>query len=79
MSSIMLSVVSGEGLVHQLMMVLIVGVCVAIIWALGRWTIVKFALPALVLTVWNGLFLFVGAFCLINFLLGLAGYPLIKW
>lgn len=71
--------VSGDGIVHQLLMVLIVGICVAIVWALGRWFVTKFAAPPIVMTVWNGLFLLLGAIFIINFLMGLAGHPLIRW
>ena len=74
-----LSQINGDGLVHQLMFVLIVGICVAIVWALGRWFIVKAALPGIVMTCWNGLFLLLGAIFVINFLLGLGGHPFIRW
>ena len=69
----------GGGIVHQLLVVLIVGICVAIVWALGRWFIQKFAAPAIVMTVWNALFLLLGAIFVINFLLGLTGNAFIKW
>jgi hypothetical protein len=75
----MLAQVSGDGLVHQLMWVLLVGVCVAIVWALGRYFITKLGAPGMVMTCWNGLFLLLGAIFVINFLLGLAGHPFIKW
>ena len=71
--------ISGDGLVHQLMVVLLVGICVAIVWFLGRWFITKFAAPAIVMTVWNALFLLLGAIFIINFLLSLAGHPFIRW
>ena len=74
-----LAQISGDGLVHQLMLVLIIGICVAIVWALGRWFIQKFGAPGIVMTVWNALFLLLGAIFIINFLLGLAGHPFIKW
>jgi hypothetical protein len=77
--SLLLASIDGQGLVHQLMVVLIIAVCAAIVWALGRWVAAKLAAPAVVMTVWNGLFLFVGAICVINFLLGLAGHPFIAW
>lgn len=79
MNTIMLAEVGGEGLVRQLFLVLLVGICAGIVWALGRWTITKFAAPPVVMTVWNGLFLFVGAICLVNFLMGLAGHQFIRW
>lgn len=75
----MLAQISGDGLVHQLLVVLIVGICVGIVWWLGRWFITALGLPAIVMTVWTGLFLLLGAICLINFLLGLTGHPLIRW
>lgn len=71
--------ISGDGLVHQLFLILIVGICVAIVWALGRWFIQKFAAPGIVMTVWNAFFLLLGAIFIINFLLGLAGHPFIRW
>ena len=81
MNNPMLSVITlnSDGLVHQFLVVLVVAVCMAIVWALGRWAIKVFAAPAIVNTVWNGLFLFVGAICLINFLMGCVGHPLIAW
>lgn len=69
----------GEGMLHQLGYVLIIGICIAIIWWLGRYFIGKFGLPAIVMTVWDGLFLLLGGLCLINFLLSLMGKPFIKW
>jgi len=75
----LLAEISGDGLVHQLMFVLIVGICVAIVWALGRWFIIVASLPTIVMTCWNALFLLLGAIFIINFLLGLAGHPFIRW
>lgn len=69
----------GDGLVHQLFLVLIIGICVALIWAVGRWFIQKLAAPALVMTIWNGFFLLVGLIVVINFLLGLAGHSFIRF
>lgn len=75
----MLAAVSGEGLVNQLLFILIIGICVLIVWWLGRWFITKLAAPAIVMTVWNGLFILLGALCIINFLLGLVDRPFIRW
>ena len=69
----------GGGLVHGLFMVLIVGICVGIVYALGRYFIQKFAAPSLAMTIWNGFFLLVIAIVVINFLLGLAGKPFLKY
>lgn len=68
----------GDGLVHELFVVLIIGICCALIWAVGRWFIQKLAAPALVMTIWNGFFLLVGLIVVVNFLLGLAGHPFIR-
>jgi hypothetical protein len=70
---------TSGGLVHDLFAVLIISICCAIIWWLGRWFIEKMALPGLVLTVWTGLFLLVGAIVLINFLLGLTGHGFLHY
>lgn len=67
----------GDGLVHSLFVVLIIGLCVALIWAAGRWFIQKLAAPALVMTIWNGFFLLVGLIVVVNFLLSLTGHPFI--
>lgn len=69
---------SGDGLVHQLFLFLIIGLCVAVIWWAGRWFITKLALPAMAMTVWTGLFILIGVIVLLNFLLSLAGHPLLR-
>lgn len=78
-----LAAVSGEGLVRQLMHMLVIGVCVLLIWAAGRYIIKKFAGPdgpsPHVLSGWNVIFVLLGLFVVINVLLSLIGYPLIKW
>jgi hypothetical protein len=73
----LLADVAGGGLVHDLFAFLIIGVCCLIVWALGRWAITACGAPAIAMTVWTGLFIFVGAIILINFLLGLAGHSFI--
>jgi hypothetical protein len=70
---------SGSGLVHDLFAVLIIGICVAIVWGIGRWVIIKFAAPGLVMVVWNGFFILVGAIIVINFLLSLTGHGFITY
>ena len=70
---------SGSGLIHSLFMILIVGICVLIVWAVGRWVITKFAAPAIAMTIWNGLFILVGCIIIINFLLSLAGHGFISY
>lgn len=64
----------GDGLVHQLFVVLIIGICVALIWAVGRWFIQKLNAPPLVMTIWNGFFILVGLIVVVNFLLSLTGH-----
>lgn len=75
----MLAVLSGEGMVNQLLFVLIIGICILVVWWLGRWFITQLGAPAIVMTVWNGLFILLGGICVINFLLGLVGRPFIRW
>jgi lipopolysaccharide export LptBFGC system permease protein LptF len=69
----------SSGLVHQLFLFLIVGICVALIFWVGRWFITKLAAPPAALTIWTGLFVLVGLIVALNFLLGLAGHPFVKW
>lgn len=75
----MLAAVSGEGIVNQLLFVLVVGICVLLIWWVGKWFIVKLGAPPIAMTIWNGLFILLGLFVVVNFLLGLVGYPVIRW
>lgn len=70
---------SSGGLIHGLLMVLLVGLCVAAIWWVGRWFIGKMALPPMAMTIWSALFLLVGLIVLINFVMGLGGHPLVSW
>jgi hypothetical protein len=69
----------SSGLIHALFLVLIIGICIALIWAAGRWFITKMAAPALVMTVWNGFFLLVGLIIVINFLMSLVGHGFITY
>lgn len=77
MNSIILAA-SGEGLVRQLVVLVIVLICALIVWALGRWAIGALKAPPHALTVWNGIFIVLGALFAINFLLSLIGYPIIR-
>lgn len=70
--------VSG-GLIHNLLFVLVVGICVLAIWWTGKWFVGKLGAPGIVLTIWNGLFLLVGLVVVINFLLSLVGYNFVRW
>jgi len=75
----MLAALSGEGMVNQLMFVLVVGICVLLIWWVGRWFITKLGAPPITMTIWNGLFILLELIVIVNFLLGLVGHPFIKW
>lgn len=71
--------ISDNGLVHNFFVVLIVGICIAVIWAVGRFFIGKFKLPELAMTVWSGFFLLVLVIVVINFLLSLIGHGFIAY
>jgi hypothetical protein len=79
LADVSLSTGSDGGLVHSLFFFLIIGICVAAIWWVGRWFFVKLALPAVAMTIWTGLFILIGLIVLINFLLSLTGHPFIRW
>lgn len=71
--------ISGSGLVESLLYVLIIGVCLGIVWFLGKYFMGRFGAPPMALTVWNALFVLLIALAFINFLLGLIGHPFIRW
>lgn len=74
-----IAALSGDGMVNLLVFVLIIGICLLIVWWLGRYFLTKFGAPGIFLTCWNGLFVLLGGLCLINFLLGLVGKPFVRW
>ena len=69
----------GSGLIHQLFVVLIIGICALALWAAGRWIITKLAAPGIVMTVWTGFFLLLGLIVVLNFLLSLIGHGFIAY
>jgi len=70
---------NGSGLIHQLFVVLIIGICALALWAAGRWFIAKIAAPGIVLTVWTGFFLLLGLIVVLNFLLGTIGHSFLSY
>jgi hypothetical protein len=70
---------SGSGLIHQLFVVLIIGICALLLWAAGRWVIAKIAAPAIVMTIWTGFFLLLGLIVVLNFLLGTVGHSFLSY
>ncbi len=75
-----LAQVNGEGLIHTLWVALLVGICIGIVYAVGRWFITKlFPGFPMALMIWNGLFILIGAALAINFVMSLAGHPLVRW
>ncbi len=73
MTLLTLAQVSGEGIVKQLIFVLIIGVCLLIVWWLGKFAAGQFGAPPIALKIWNGLFVLLLCLCAINFLLSLIG------
>lgn len=69
---------NGGDIIHTLLTFLIIGICVLLIWWVGKWFIGKLAAPAIVSTVWDGLFILIGLFVIVNTLLGLVGHPLVN-
>ncbi len=67
----------GSGIVHTLLALLIVGLCILVVWWLGKYFLTEFGAPALAMKVWNGLFILLGGIFVINVLLSLVGHPLI--
>lgn len=71
--------IGGDGLVNQLLTLLLFGICIAIVYAMGYWFFTRPKVPPLVMMIWNGLFILVGGIVIINFLMGLGGNQFIKW
>lgn len=69
----------GNGLIHQLIIVLLVALAAAVVYAIGWYFFKDSPAPPLMLKVWNGFFILVGGLVIVNFLLGLMGHPLIAW
>jgi hypothetical protein len=70
---------NSSAIISGLLYFLLVGICVLAIWWVGTWFIGKLGAPGIVLNLWDGLFILVALFVVINFLLGLAGHPLVTW
>lgn len=73
------SLSSGSGLIHDVFVVLIIAVCLAIVWWLGNLIFTKMGVPAVVLTVWMIFFILIVAIIVINFLLSLVGHGFITF
>lgn len=69
----------NNGVISQLFTALIFGICLLLIWFVGKWFIGKLGAPALAATVWTGLFVILLLIVALNFLLGLGGNSFIKF
>ena len=69
-------IAGGGGLVYWLIALLVVGICCLLVWWVGNWFIGKLGAPAIVKTLWDGLFILVGLVVVVNALLGAVGHPL---
>jgi hypothetical protein len=70
---------ANSGVIGQLLVFFVVVACIGIVWALGHWGFPKIGLPQLVITVWDCIFILLGAIMLINFLLSLVGKQFIHY
>lgn len=71
--------ISGSDLGTSLLVLFVVVLIGLIIWWLGKTFFPKLGMPAIGMQVWDGLFLLVAAFCVINFLASMVGHPLVKF
>ncbi len=78
-SAMLAETIDSNHVIHSLMVVLIVGLCALFIWWVGNYFIKKFNAPPVASTMWEGLFIILGLFVAINFLLGLIGHQLVAW
>jgi hypothetical protein len=70
-----ISLGGGSGVIHLLLVLLIIMICGLLVWWLGNWAFRKLGAPAIMSTIWTGIFIFIAVIFLINFLLGLVGRP----
>jgi hypothetical protein len=70
---------SGQDMIKGLGLLLVIGICLLIIWLMGRYFFPKLSAPPVVIQIWDGLFVLIGGFVLINLILSIAGYPIVKW
>jgi hypothetical protein len=71
--------VGGSGLVHNLLVVLVVGIACGLIWWAGTYFIGKFGLPAIAKTLWDCFFVLILVIVAVNCLLSLIGLGFFKW
>jgi len=71
--------VGGSGLAHNIFVIFLAILIGLILWWLGRFFFPKFGMPPLGMQIWDGLFIFIAAIVVINFLAGLAGHAFIAW
>jgi len=82
LAEIKLNAGSDNGFIQQLITLLIIGICVGIVYAMGYWFFNRPSIAGkapIAMTIWNGLFVLVGGIVIINFLLSLGGHGFIKW
>lgn len=71
--------IAGGGAGRNILVVFCIILIGLIVWQLGRYFFPKLGAPAIVITVWDGLFVLIGAVAVINFLASLMGHPFITW
>jgi hypothetical protein len=71
--------INNSGIIGQLLVFFVVILCIGIVWALGHYGFPKLKLPGIVVTVWDCIFVLIGAIMLINFLLSLVGRQFIRY
>ncbi len=69
----------AHDIIHSLLCVLIIGLAALAIWWVGNYFLKVFTAPPAAAKIWEGLFILLGLFVVVNFLLGLVGYPLVAW
>lgn len=70
--------ISGSDLASNLLVLFVVVLIGLIIWWLGKYFFPKLGMPEIGMMVWNGLFVLIAAFCVINFLATMVGHPLVR-
>jgi hypothetical protein len=69
----------SRGIVYTFLRFLVIGIACLAVWWVGKYFIIKFGAPEIVMTIWCGIFILVGLVVFIDFLMGLVGRPFLNW
>lgn len=73
-----LAALDGPTMIHATLWLLGLAVCLFLVWWLGKYLFGSFGADPAIIKVWTAIFVCLGVLALINFILNLLGYPLVR-